>query len=119
MWTGILLKESLKDTNVLAHLQVTQTEIWQVKNATGSQPSTWTALTFEADDQQAEMLADGLSQFLHPEGWYINASTASEVYVIFPNKVFKYLKGDSAKREEAKEHGRTLGIPESQLDWRE
>ncbi len=119
MWTGILLKESLKDTKVLTQLQVTQTEIWQVENATGSQPSTWTALTFEADDQQAEMLADRLSQSLHPEGWYINASTASDVYVIFPGKVFKYLIGDRARREEAKEHGRTLGIPESQLDWRE
>jgi hypothetical protein len=119
MWKGLLLKESLRDLGVLADLCITRTEVWQVANAAENQPSTWTALTFEAEDAQAERLAEALSQVLHPQGWYLNASTEEEVYVIFPRKVFRYRKGDGAGREAAKQFGRTVGIPEAQLDWSE
>jgi hypothetical protein len=135
MWKGLLLKESLHDLGVLADLCITRTEVWQVENAAENQPSTWTALSFEAEEAQAERLAEALSQALLPQGWYIDAASAEEVYVIFPQKVFKYRKGDGAARgaargagrgaargaarEAAKQCGRTVGIPETQLDWRE
>jgi hypothetical protein len=41
------------------------------------------------------------------------------VYVIFPDKVFKYRKGDKVQRSAAREYGRSLHIPDSQLDWEE
>jgi hypothetical protein len=37
--------------------------------------------------------------------------------VVFPGKVFRYPRGDQAGREEAKAHGRSVGVPEPQLDW--
>lgn len=119
MWKGLLLKESLTDLRILADLRITRTEVWQVANAAESQPSTWTALTFEAEDAQADRLAEALSLVMHPQGWYLNASTEADVYVVFPHKVFKYRKGDQEMREAAKEFGRTVGIPEGQLDWEE
>jgi hypothetical protein len=39
--------------------------------------------------------------------------------VIYPGKVFRYERGDSAGRAEAQAHGRTMGVPEPQLDWSE
>lgn len=119
MLYGLLLKESLEDTSILELVRVTKTESWQVGNAAPYQPATWTALSFEAEENQADALADKLSQALKPQGWYINAFTATQVYVIFPNKVFKYRKDDSIQRAEAQQHGRSIGIPESQLDWGE
>ena len=119
MLNGLILKESLEETSVLDSLRVTRTETWQASNAAAYQPNTWTALSFEADERQADTLAEALSRSLKPQGWYINASTATDVYVIFPNKVYKYRKGDSVQREEAKRYGLTVGIPESQLDWSE
>lgn len=116
---GLLLKESLADSNVLELVNVTKTESWQVSNAAAYQPTTWTALSFEVEDSQADAISGKLSRALKPQGWYINASTDTHVYVIFPGKVFKYRKGDSLQREEAKRHGRSIGIPESQLDWSE
>jgi hypothetical protein len=116
---GLLLKESLADTNVLDLVRVTQTESWQVNNAAADQPTIWTALSFESEDSQSDAIADAMSRVLKLQGWYINASTDMYVFVIFPNKVFKYLKGDSIEREEAKRYGRSIGIPESQLDWGE
>jgi len=119
MLNGLILKESLEETSVLDLLRVTRTETWQVSNAAAYQPNAWTALSFEADERQADTLAEALSRSLKPQGWYINASTMADVYVIFPNKVFKYRKGDRVRREEAKRHGLNIGVPESQLDWSE
>ena len=116
---GLLLKESLADTAVLELVHVTKTESWQVSNAATYQPATWTALFFQGEDSQADAIAEKLSQALKPQGWYIHASTAAHVYVLFPGKVFKYLKGGSLQREEAQRYGRSVGVPEGQLDWSE
>ena len=116
---GLLLKEGLADINVLELVHITKTESWQVSNAAVYQPPVWTALSFEAEDSQADVIADKLSQALKLRGWYITASTAAHDYVLFPSKVFKYRKGDSRQRDEAKLYGRSFGIPESQLDWSE
>jgi len=119
MLKGLLLEESLADSDVLHALRVTKTETWQVQNAASNQPAVWTALSFEVDASQADLIAQRLSRSLKPQGWYINASTSDMVYVIFPNKVFKYRKGDIAQRAAAREYGRSLEIPDSQLDWSE
>jgi len=118
MMHGLLLLESLSDTNVLDLIHVTKTETWQVKNAAAYQPTMWTAISFEADESQADAIANAFSRALK-QGWYINASTGTQVYVTFPNRVFKYLKGDIYERQAVKEHGLSLGIPEHQLDWEE
>ncbi len=116
---GLLLKESLADTNVLDLLHVTKEETWQVNNAAPYQPDVWTALSFETDENQSDAIADKLSHALKPKGWYINASTIAHVYVIFPGKVFKYPKGDIITREEATRYALSSGIPANQLDWDE
>jgi hypothetical protein len=118
MLNGLLLKESLNDTSILGLVHVTKTESWQVKNAAPYQPATWTALFFVAEEKQAEPLVEKMSQVLKPQ-WYTSASTATHVYVVFPGKVFKYRKGDSVQRAEAQRYGRSIGVPDSQLDWGE
>ena len=119
MLTGLLLQESLDDLRVLDLLRITKTETWWVGNAANGQPSVWTALSFEADSSQADAVAEALSRALKAQGWFINASTETHIYVIFPHKIFKYPKGDGAQRAAAREYGRSIGIPESQLDWSE
>jgi len=116
---GLLLQESLDDLRVLDLLRVTKTETWQVGNAAEGQPSVWTALSFEAPVDQADAIAEALSGALKARGWYINASTDALVYIIFPRKVFRYPKGDAAQRAAAQAYARSIGIPESQLDWGE
>jgi hypothetical protein len=34
-----------------------------------------------------------------------------------PGKVFRYPRGDQAGRAEAEAHGRSVNVPEPQLDW--
>ena len=43
--------------------------------------------------------------------------TKTHVFMIFPNKVCKYLKGDRIAREEAARYALSIGIPQDQLDW--
>jgi hypothetical protein len=50
-------------------------------------------------------------------GWYANWNSDTEATVVFPGKIFRYPHGDQAGREEAKAHGRSVGVPEPQLDW--
>ncbi len=119
MLVGVILKESLEDLKVLDLVRVTRTETWQVRNAAPYQPPVWTALSFEADESQADELAQTMAGALKPQGWFINASTEADVYVIFPGRVFRYRKGDREQRQAAVEFGRSLAIPESQLDWSE
>ena len=116
---GLLLKEGLADVNVLELVHIAKTESWQVSNAAAYQPAVWTAVSFEAGDSQADVIADKLSQALKLRGWYITAFSATHDYVLFPSKVFKYRKDDRRQRDEAKRYGRSFGIPKSQLDWSE
>ncbi len=119
MFNGLLLQESLDDLLVIDLFVITKTETWQVGNAAEGQPPVWTALSFEAETGQAEAIAEALSRALKTRGWFINASTETHIYVIFPRKIFKYPKGDGAQRAAATQYGLSIGIPERQLDWGE
>lgn len=119
MLIGLLLKESLQDLGIIDRLQVTKIETWNIQNPDPNQPPVWTAVHFEAEDGLADALAADLSRALKPEAWFIDAHTASRVYVIFPGKVFIYEKGNAEMRRAAIQHGLALGIPERQLDWGE
>ena len=39
------------------------------------------------------------------------------MYVVFARRVFRYPLGVAARREEVEAYARSLGVPESQLDW--
>jgi hypothetical protein len=116
MFTGLLLEESLADESVLATLRVTKTEVWEVSNAVDWQPKQWTAISFEGDDEQANAVADALSQALKP-AWYANCSTETHMFVVFIGRVFKYVRGDELARAEAQRYAVSVGVPESQVDW--
>ena len=119
MFKGLLLKESLADPRVLAGLHITKTETWQVSNAAAGQPSVWTAVSFEEPTARADEVADALSRALKTHGWYANASTGTYAYVIFSCKIYKYRRGDATQRAAARQYGLLMGIPESQLDWKD
>ena len=86
----------------------------------GDQPRRWTFIGFEMDDDRAPAVADALAQALDGDGgWYCNFSTADEAWVVFRGRVFRYAIGDAQGRAAAQAFGRSLGVPEPQLDWGE
>ena len=117
MLTGSLLKESLADLHILDRLHITHTETWNVSNASADQPNVWTALSFEADEAEADAVVEELSHTLKSPGWYIDAHLGDEVIVIFPNRIFRYQRGDQSSKADAQAYAKAIGIPPSQIDW--
>jgi hypothetical protein len=82
------------------------------------QPRAWTFLDFEAADDAADALAQSLARCLLAEGgWYADFTVGNDHVVVFANRIFRYRRGDLAGRAEVVEYGRTVGVPEHQLDW--
>ena len=84
------------------------------------QPLRWTFIQFAAYDDDADRLAVALSGCLDPEGgWYCDFRTDTETFVVFADRSFRYPRGDPERRHEVEAYGRTVGVPEAELDWPE
>lgn len=119
MFTGLIIKESLKPDTMLVEmgLKIVRTEKWSVdERAAEFQPNIWSAIFVEGEEGKIDVIANRISHFILPQ-WYANISNATIEYVIFHGKIFKHLKGDKTDAAEAIKYGRSIGIPEHQLDW--
>jgi hypothetical protein len=50
---------------------------------------------------------------------YSHFNVNRETFVVYAGRVFRYPSGDKAGRAEAEDYGRSVGVPEPQLDWDE
>jgi len=116
---GAIVSESLKSGAVIEgyELRVTRLSRYDVGEVPDYQPSTWTLIEFEADDEVSDALAQRLKKDLREPGWYANWYSDAEAVVVFAEKVFRYKRGSKAGRKKAQQYARDLGVPEAQLDW--
>ncbi|MYW63336.1 hypothetical protein GTY65_04470 [Streptomyces sp. SID8379] len=120
MLEGVLIAESLRVGAELSGipLQVSKIARIEVATASGDQSRQWTLLYFTAPVADAERLAQDLATCLAPTGgWYVDFHTPGETFVVFSSKTFRYPRGQVEGRQAAQAHGRSIGIPEPQLDW--
>jgi hypothetical protein len=90
----------------------------QADAAGDGQPRIWTVIDFEADDDVAGALAQGLSESLDADGgWYADFRDGADRVVVYAGAIFRYAPGDAETRAAAIAHGRAAGVPEHQLDW--
>jgi hypothetical protein len=119
---GYVLVESMRLGSGLEGLPLTLTKIerYPVRNATPEQPSVWTTVEFQFPEEEAGRLADALADGLEEKGgWYSHFNVNGETFVVYAGRVFRYPSGDKAGRAEAEDYGRSVGVPEQQLDWDE
>ena len=123
MLEGALIGESVRiDGPGFEGVPVTIRKVWRYRltEVPPGQPPVWTFIEFETDDAQADDLAARLADALEPVGgWYCDFRTSDETYVTFAGRVFHYPRGDTDRRAEVEEYGRSVGVPEEQLDWPE
>ncbi|GAB2646523.1 hypothetical protein GCM10009743_22640 [Kribbella swartbergensis] len=121
MYEGTLILESLRVGTELSGIPLVVRKIsrYDVSTATTDQPPVWSVLEFDVEDKHTESLAGELSAALDSPGWYADFHNDQEIFVVFPGRVFRYRRGDTAARAEAQAFGRESGIPEPQLDWTE
>ena len=120
--TGVLIGESLRTGTRFEDVALTVRAIARADDGDtdAGQPLTWTFIEFEAPLEEAERLAAALSRSLDRRlGWYCDFRSATETFVVFAERVFRYRRGDKDGRSNAEAHARSMGVPESQLDWPE
>ncbi|MEY9956770.1 hypothetical protein [Streptacidiphilus sp. MAP5-52] len=122
MLQGVLIAESLREGTELADVPLTVIKITRlaVDTIAPGQPRTWTLMEFTAAESDAAVLAEQLAASLSTTGgWYVDFHTQAESFVVFPNRIFRHPRGDADGRRRAQDHGRQIGIPEAQLDWKD
>lgn len=119
MLEGTLIVESLRVGAKLEAVPLVVRRITRHRPAGTSpeQPTDWTSLEFEVAEADAERLAETLADALDRPGWYADYRSETEVFVVFPGRVFRYARGDASGRALAIAYGREHGVPEHQLDW--
>jgi hypothetical protein len=119
---GTLIAESLRVGAVVEGVPLTVRKVSRADcgDTQAGQPRTWTFIEFAAPAGHAASLATLLSVALEPtQGWYCDFRTSDETYVVFAGRIFRYARGDRVSRAAAEHHARSVGVPESQLDWPE
>ncbi|MFD4503572.1 hypothetical protein [Streptomyces sp. NPDC058457] len=122
MLEGVLIAESLRLGTELGGvpLHITKIARVEVNGTAAEQPQRWTLLDFAAEEADAERLAEQLAACIAPTGgWYVNYNTATETFVIFSEKIFRYPRKQAEGRRQAQDYARSIGIPEPQLDWQD
>jgi hypothetical protein len=116
---GAILAESLKPGTGFdgRGMRIIRCSRLEVTDAANYQPSIWTLIEFEAPASGSDVLASELAGSLLSPGWYANWNSDTEATVVFPGKIFRYPRGDQARRAEVEAYGRSVGVPEPQLDW--
>ena len=120
--SGALIAESLSKDNPLdgIDLHVRKISRGDVGDVSLGQPLTWSFIEFETDDTVVADLAEALCRSIDPSGgWYCDFRTDEETFVVFASRVFRYPRGEAKGRAEAEAYGRSVGVPEVQLDWPE
>ncbi len=121
-YKGILLGESLRTDAVLEEIPLYVTRICRSSagNVNSGQPELWTFIEFAVEAEHAEELAHRLRAVLDAQGgWYCDFRSDEEVFVVFADRIFRYPRGDRTERAKAEEYGRSVGVPDAQLDWPE
>ena len=112
---GSVIGDSLRPGAELQPSGWRVTRIWRIDLSAAAgpeQPPVWTAIEFEADDAQADALAEVLARSLKREGgWYADFRVGDDHVVVFADKVFRYRRGDRDGRAEAMRYGESVGVP--------
>lgn len=117
MGRGCIIGESLEDEGILEGVRVVRRQVVGIDDPGPFAPPEWTFIWVELPDEEMASFAEWLSWVLKGPGWYADFNTANRKFVVLRDRVFDYKPGDRAAREEAEDHGRSIGVPEHQLDW--
>ena len=114
-YTGILIKESLADENILDEMQINKVELWR----TESVPRYWTALYFTSDLYAFEhALSRALLSAKDGKSlWFCDFRAENTKFIVFHEKVLSYRIGDAEGRAQVVTECEKLGIPANQTHW--
>jgi hypothetical protein len=104
MYKGVVIKESLKNPGILTGLKVFKTETTESPH--------WHILWVEADEGGLEAVKNNIG-----DKWYAHFASSNTGLVIFKDRIFEMDTGDRKTWEAAIDYGKSIGIPDEQLDF--
>jgi hypothetical protein len=106
---GTIVEESLDDNRVLNDVEIIRFRITKEENPA----ERWHLYKVKVSKEDIEKL----SKYIKPGKWYMHFWEGTDVVAIFKDKIFEFNYSDKATWEDALNYGRSLGIPEDQLDF--
>jgi hypothetical protein len=116
-YRGTLLKERYADEIVVKALELSKTSDWKVKDASKELKIRWTVISFEVESADADDIAHIFVSTVRRPDWFLRLESDDGMVMIFPQKVFKFPKGDVKARTEAVEYARSIKLPELLSAW--
>lgn len=107
-YKGIIVGESLEDNRIINELEVKQIEISNSEDPADQ----WHMYTVTISKDVFHKLSNNIKQ-----GWYMHFWKDRQVIAIFRDKQFEFDFDDKTTWQPVLEYGRSLGIPEEQLDF--
>jgi hypothetical protein len=117
---GVLIGESIRLGASLrgVNLHVSAVTRFEAPEEPNPGPPWWTFIEFEADNADAERLSAALADCLDVAlPWYASFKSETEMFVVFAGRQFRYPLADGAARSTVEDYARSVGVPQSQLDW--
>lgn len=103
---GILVKESLKGENQIKFFKVIGSR----------QGRLFFLLKIDVPEEKVEETISKIQSNLKNKKYYTHLYRNNEIIVIFPDKIIRNLTPDKSTWKEFLEYGRSLNIPDEQLD---
>ena len=118
-FNGVIIEESLENKDDLQKVKIIKTKVERVTEEHKTPwIKQWTLHTVEIPENQADEIAEDLSNSLDSEhDWYADFKNDKFHYIIFHNKVFKVDRSKPEQYQDVTKYGLSLGIPDYQLDF--
>lgn len=117
---GVIIEESLENLSVLRDVKILSTRV-SVVNEKHKTPwlKKWTLHTVEVEREEAEKIAQKISESFDPaHSWFADFNDGEQEYIIFPNKIFCINMRLQDEYDKAREYGVSIGIPEYQVAFK-
>ena len=108
-YKGTIVEESLEDNRILNDMNIIGFRISKDDNPADR----WHLYTVQVTKSDIEKV----SRYIKPGTWYMHFWKGTDVIVVFKGKVFEFQHDKKETWKDACEYGRSLGIPEEQLDF--
>lgn len=106
---GTVVEESLEDNRLLNELEIIGFRISKDENP----QDRWHLYKVKVSRDDIEKL----SKNINAGKWYMHFWEGSDITAVFKNKIFEFNYSDKSTWKDAIEYGKSLGIPEEQLDF--
>ena len=114
MWKGVIIKESLKSEKILDKIKIVRTRTTGLEMQGGR----YHFLYFELKDENLEYFVEEAKSAIKNK-WYTHVCKGDEMIVVFSGKIFRFKEGETAKIQEARNYGLSIGIIKEQMPFEE